>query len=1048
TGFTSTTPANLNVPHPVWAGGSGNRQLFSGNYLNYLNTGATATAAATLADVEISYIEQVKDAVEIMVRGNTRVNIGLMRFDRMSASGTAGNSEGGAVLYPILDVGEDRNDFFTRLETLDSDGYSPLSETYYEALLYFGGKATDYSNSSTPTNQVINKTEVSGGAFRSPISSTCDKSYIVMLSAGTPTLDVVNAARQAVLPGFSGSCSTNVETIQVDGNGNQTRDAYNAVDNCLDELSNWAATEDVATIASIAAHEGEQNVFTHTIGLGLITDRATDTDTGDATADAITNDAAAAANASAEAAIALLNSTAVNGKGDFYQASDQGDLVSIFNKIISGVLDVNTTFSSPAVSVNAFNRSTHLDDLYFTLFQPGEGNHWDGNLKKYKLKFAVDTGDSDGDGDTTEKLPFIADKNNAPAVDTNTGFFSEGSTSYWSTEVDGKEVSKGGAASVYTSGTASRNVYTFTGTYTDNDGVYVPSQTDLTHGDNEVVESNANLTDDLLAVPASPVIVTGTTNRATIINWARGLDALSKFGDLNSYDDERPQMGDPLHAEPALVQYGHVADSTVPDIVAYVATNDGYLHAFNVNNGEELFSFIPQELLSKLPRIMVNRGGDKSYGLDGNVVAWINDANRDGTIDAGAGEHVYLYVTMRRGGKNIYALNVTDRNNPVLKWVIKGGTGDYEELGQTWSSINIGKVKDGATEKTVLMFGGGYDDDQDSAAVTTEDDEGRTVYIADADSGERLWKADSIDSMDYSIPARVLPLDISGDGYIDRLYAADMGGQIFRFDINNMNGSALSDSIIGGRIADLADASSADDSKTEANARRFYYPPDVALINAEDGPYHGLVISSGYRAHPLNDAIHDRIYMIKDRRTSLITDVDDYDYNGDVDSPGSLTERDLHNATSNLAGGNGADDAARAAEFSNITSTEGWYIYLDDEDNPGGWLGEKGLAEALIIEGVAIVTTYTPNLTPSANSCVPNVGLGKVFFIDILDATPAFPSDLDVRGERHIELMRGGIPPTPNVIITEGGIPTLCVGTECQAADLGLGVRKTYWYEV
>jgi hypothetical protein len=47
-----------------------------------------------------------------------------------------------------------------------------------------------------------------------------------------------------------------------------------------------------------------------------------------------------------------------------------------------------------------------------------------------------------------------------------------------------------------------------------------------------------------------------------------------------------------------------------------------------------------------------------------------------------------------------------------------------------------------------------------------------------------------------------------------------------------------------------------------------------------------------------------------------------------------------------------------------------------------------------------------------------------------------------------VELTRGGIPPSPNVIITKGGEPTLCVGTECQAAEFGLGVRKTYWYEV
>ncbi|MCK4709045.1 MAG: hypothetical protein KAU21_10550, partial [Gammaproteobacteria bacterium] len=268
--YTSTEPANLDVPHPVWASGAGNKQLFSGNYLNYNLWEPVDNIADPSVDelVSVSYIDQVKAAVNIMVRGNTRVNIGLMRFDRMSAGGNSGDSEGGPVLYPIIDVGESRSDFFSRLATLDSDGFSPMSEAYYEALLYYGGKATDYSADSSPSNQIV-ATTLEDGHFRSPISSTCDKNYIVVLSSGNPTLDVVNSTRQAVLPGFTGTCSTNITTVQVPGNGTATRDAYNAVDNCLDELSAWAATEDVATDPAKTAHVGEQNIFTHTIGLGI-----------------------------------------------------------------------------------------------------------------------------------------------------------------------------------------------------------------------------------------------------------------------------------------------------------------------------------------------------------------------------------------------------------------------------------------------------------------------------------------------------------------------------------------------------------------------------------------------------------------------------------------------------------------------------------------------------------------------------------------------------------------------------------------------------------
>jgi type IV pilus assembly protein PilY1 len=428
---------------------------------------------------------------------------------------------------------------------------------------------------------------------------------------------------------------------------------------------------------------------------------------------------------------------------------------------------------------------------------------------------------------------------------------------------------------------------------------------------------------------------------------------------------------------------------------------------------------------------MENKSGNKTYGLDGNVVAWMNDINGDGIINGA--DHVYLYIGMRRGGNNIYSLDVTDRNNPSLRWVIKGGSGDYAELGQTWSTINVEKIKDGATEKMVLIFGGGYDTNQDNVTVRTADSVGRAVFIADASSGQLLWSAGNggtlaVADMDYSIPARIKPLDMKGDGLVDRLYVADTGGQIFRFDIDNNNGFALSSSITGGRIADLADTGT-------ANARRFYYPPDVALIAKRGEPaYLSLVVASGYRAHPLDTDVQDRIYLIKD------TDV----YNAPA-SYATLTESDLYDATLNLVAGNGSDPQKAAAKAA-LDSTDGWYVKLDDGTNSNTWAGEKGLSEALLIEGVAVVTTFIPS--SNTTSCAPQAGTGRVYYLDVFDGSAAFPSNLDVRTDRHNDLARSGIPPTPNVIITKGGEPTLCIGTECEAAEFGLGARKTYWYEV
>src|SRR5690606_20030681 len=107
--------------------------------------------------------------------------------------------------------------------------------------------------------------------------------------------------------------------------------------------------------------------------------------------------------------------------------------------IVAEVLSVNTTFTAPAVSVNAFNRTVHLDQLFFTIFKPDNEPHWDGNLKRFDLGRLNDT-DTEVqilDASTPKKL----------AVDPNTGFFHEEARSHWTLDdqaPDGGEAARGG----------------------------------------------------------------------------------------------------------------------------------------------------------------------------------------------------------------------------------------------------------------------------------------------------------------------------------------------------------------------------------------------------------------------------------------------------------------------------------------------------------------------------------------------------------------------------------------------------------------------------
>ncbi|WP_207063343.1 PilC/PilY family type IV pilus protein [Motiliproteus sp. SC1-56] len=686
-----------------------------------------------------------------------------------------------------------------------------------------------------------------------------------------------------------------------------------------------------------------------------------------------------------------LANLAYEGDGAFYEAESAADLTSVFDSIVRSIKAVNTTFVEPSVTINQFNRFAHRDDVYFSLFKPQETAKWYGNLKRYQLKGSPAT---------------LYDNRNPqqPAIDPLTGFFSQDSKSFWSADEDGNQVEKGGAASRLP---LVRNVFTNA------------SGAALSVSENRVHESNPLITKELLDI-------VGKTDayRHDLLQWARGLD---------ENDALRYELGDPLHSRPELVTYD--GNSTVLESTIFFGTNEGYLHAVDINTGIEQFAFIPKELLANLNTYFVNASVDpRPYGLDGGITIWQKDANMDGDLKD-ADDFARLYIGMRRGGRNYYALDVTDVDNPQVLWQINGGSGDFAHLGQTWSKPVKSKVMFNGVVYDVLIFGGGYDPNQDNASQRTVDSMGNAIYMVDATNGNLLWSAGgdlghdlTVSGMDYSIPSTVQVLDMNQDGRADQLYVGDMGGQIWRFDIDN-TATQLQHFANATRIADLAGTDA-------ANNRRFYYAPDLALAVEGKDRYLSLAIGSGYRAHPLNMAIEDRFYMIK-----LF---DTYD---EPSSWTTLTEADLYDATDNhimQGDANQQNEAEVALSNSHTNRKQGWYLRMENT-------GEKVLSSSTTIQNQIVFTTYEPS-TPETGSCNPARGTSRAYLVSLFDATPMRDINNDAsttKDDRVIQLQIGSIPATPTVIDTLESKPTVWVGPErLDQVDTNVESVRTYWIEV
>ncbi len=903
--------------------------LYSANYLNWINSPGVITTETRL--------QIVKDVFNDLVDSTSGINIGLMRFDGRDTTA----NKGGYFMLPMQKLdSSSRPTFKTAANNLSAGGYTPLAETLYEAARFWRGEGVKFGNSTSPgqnDNGVLDPSD--GNKYVSPIDYQCQQNYEVLLTDGEPTYDYDADSSIRLLPDFStiaGSCN------------------FNTNDDCLDELSMYLHKHDQRSDL-----DDNQTVSTYTIGF---------------TSDQV-----------------LLQDTANNGGGKYYTADDAIQLTTAFNQIISDILAVNTTFVAPAVPVNAFNRLTNRDELYFALFRPEKFPRWSGNVKRYQLA-------------GTPQI--ITDAGGSPAVDSTTGFFSSGSTSFWTAAADapdGDKVENGGAASKLT---LPRNLYTYT-------GASAPSNADLSADTNAFNESNNLVTKTMLGNGGM-----SDAYRTSLMQWSRGVDVQDENED-GATTDARRWMGDPLHSTPVAVNYG--GTDANPDITLFVATNEGFLHAINTADGSEIFSFIPQELLPNLD-ILYNDNGAIShpYGLDGPITAWSNDLNNNGVLQTSAGvtetgETAYVYVGMRRGGNNYYALDVTDRSAPRLKWEITGGSGDFAQLGQSWSKLQLAHIKSSGNPETVLLFGGGYDVNQDTEDAAT-DTTGNALYMIDADTGARLWWAGGTSSgaslessdMTYSIPATVMTGDIDADGYTDILFAVDMGGQVWRFDFNN---SGANTTITGGVVARL-------DGAGTNERRRFYNKPDVSLTEVNGSVKYAVAIGSGYRAHPLSTATQDRFYML---------------YISDVYSiPASytaLTESNLVDVTSNLT--------------PDLSTASGWRMDLES--------GEKVLANSLTVDGKVYFTTYKPD-SNLVNSCAPSQGVGRLYAVNAADATPV--QNLDGAGtldnltvtDRYKTLVRGGIQPEPRLVFTDDEHPILVVGPEkIDDLDLTNPLKRTSW---
>ena len=202
--------------------------------------------------------------------------------------------------------------------------------------------------------------------------------------------------------------------------------------------------------------------------------------------------------------------------------------------------------------------------------------------------------------------------------------------------------------------------------------------------------------------------------------------------------------------------------------VVLAGANNGILHAFDSSNGEELWGYIPPSILGNLEKIPSSKANTTNaiYGVDGSPVVkdiYFDDTPSDGTTNPRW--RTVLLGGLGSGGQGLYALDITDINNPkhlfainhdgseqvVQHWGVNGFKNefgyrsgsidpkyDYRKLGETWSTPRIIRIKVSGKDKWVAVFGGGY-----NGAVNPN--YGSAVFVMDLEDEGRLLKVIDIE---------------------------------------------------------------------------------------------------------------------------------------------------------------------------------------------------------------------------------------------------------------------------------------------------------------
>ncbi len=431
------------------------------------------------------------------------------------------------------------------------------------------------------------------------------------------------------------------------------------------------------------------------------------------------------------------------------------------------------------------------------------------------------------------------------------------------------------------------------------------------------------------------------------LNLAKKRLAWSQGNDSESLRSRKQLLGDIIHSNISflgqLQNYGFaslkgsegsrysdfIKHKTNRKEVVFVGANDGMLHAFDSGNGEELFAYIPNEIFSKIAAISDPRYGcdepdclAHEYLVDGKTA--LGDAYFNNTW------HSILIGTLGLGGRGIYALDVSapeSFNNKNILWEVSHTQAPInvetyaDHMGIISQEASIARLKNG---KWVAIIGNGYQSLNNQAVL----------FIIDIETGS-LIRAINTQSGSASMPnglSTPVSIDSDSDNFVDSIYAGDLLGNLWRFDLSSADERDWKVSFANKPLFRACEDNNCNKPQAITAKPQVGKHPKGGLM-----VYFGTGSNSNQSVDVLNTfyTVRDNNKTIKSRKSLVKQEV--------------LQENSVGASLEMRINSNNAVDYAKK---------QGWYLNLGKPFSP--LTGERITTQALLKEGHLVISSEIP----------------------------------------------------------------------------------------